>query len=294
VVRTWPATGTGGIWAVGYGGNNIWVSDLASNKNVEFTREGVPTGRSHDTPWATEFAADMAFDTTHDCMAQVNFGGDNGIYCWSTEDGSVQYSIAGDFPWTAEPQLGLAYSPDDDSFFIGGWNSDTLFRVKGTSHPDKGAVVSRCEPATGDLAGLEWNPWFEVLWAVARGEQDEIQRLDPETCAVLDVLPSPTFEFGATGLGLDRDGDLLLADSFGGDPGLIHQIETGIPAFSDLPWLAATPTSGSLRIGASRQITVTLDTTGLAPGIHRANLVVLSNSGRRPQHLAPVILTVRK
>jgi subtilisin family serine protease len=292
VILSWPIAGA--PWGIGYAGN-VWVSDAGSKRNAEFAVDGAPTGRVHDTPWNTDplgFPADMAFDTRHDCMAQVNFGGDNGIYCWSLEDGNVRYSITGGFSWTADPQLGLAYRPEDDTFYIGGWNSRAIFRVRGNSHADKGAVVSRCSPADGRIAGMAWNPFFDVLWALTNDEIDRIYRLHPETCAVLETLPSPfTAEHSAAGLELDRDGGLWLVDA---GASLVHLVETGIPAFSDIPWLSAAPTSGRLAPGASQQLYVTLNTTGLTPGVYRGSVFIQSNSGRRPQLLVPVTLTVRE
>jgi Viral BACON domain len=297
VIRSWPTTGVAAPWGVGYAGN-VWVSDSFGKRNQEFAADGVPTGRAHDTPWNVDplgFPADMAFDTKHNCMAQVNFdlGGDNGIYCWNLEDGSLRYSITGRFTWTVDPQLGLAYRPDDDTFYIGGWNSRVIFRVNGNSHADKGAVVSRCNPSDWRIAGLAWNPSFGILWMVANSETDTIYRLNPDTCAVLGTLRAPTAEHGAAGLELDRDGDLWLVDT-GSAPGTVHLIETGIPAFSDVPWLSVDPASGALAPRASRQIRVTVDTTGLAPGVYQASVYILSNSGRRPQLPVPVRLTVRK
>jgi subtilisin family serine protease len=48
----------------------------------------------------------------------------------------------------------------------------------------------------------------------------------------------------------------------------------------DVPWLAATPTSGSLASGDNQPISVMVDATGLAPGVYDASLVVVANSGR--------------
>ena len=55
----------------------------------------------------------------------------------------------------------------------------------------------------------------------------------------------------------------------------------------DVPWLSASPSSGTLAPGGAQPVAVLVDTTGLSPGVHDADLVVVvSNSGRRPE--APV------
>ncbi|HEV8627572.1 MAG TPA: carboxypeptidase regulatory-like domain-containing protein, partial [Acidimicrobiia bacterium] len=80
-----------------------------------------------------------------------------------------------------------------------------------------------------------------------------------------------------------RDGVELWAN-------LIVGLEFGF--FQDVPWLSEAPTSGTLAPGRSQAIDVTVDTTGLAPGVYGANLFVLSNSARQPQLRVPVTLIV--
>ena len=63
----------------------------------------------------------MAYDAGRGWMCQVAVGADNGIYCWDPATGEVQ-DIARGGPWAGISQRGLAYNPDDDTFYIGGWN----------------------------------------------------------------------------------------------------------------------------------------------------------------------------
>jgi Malectin domain/Carboxypeptidase regulatory-like domain/Viral BACON domain len=58
---------------------------------------------------------------------------------------------------------------------------------------------------------------------------------------------------------------------------------------AEVPWLSASPASGTLAPAGAQSIGVLVDATGLAPGVYDASLVVISNSGRRPQ----VPVTVR-
>lgn len=55
------------------------------------------------------------------------------------------------------------------------------------------------------------------------------------------------------------------------------------------PWLSASPASGSLGLGGSNTVNVTLDSTGLSPGTYRAAFCVTSNAGNRA---LPVTMTV--
>ncbi|MGH8837320.1 MAG: carboxypeptidase regulatory-like domain-containing protein [Actinomycetes bacterium] len=61
---------------------------------------------------------------------------------------------------------------------------------------------------------------------------------------------------------------------------------------SGAPWLAVNPSSGTVAPGGSQAVDVTVDTTGLAPGVYTATLAVQSNSGRQPTVNVPVTLVV--
>jgi subtilisin family serine protease len=289
VIRSWPPTGLSLAWGVGYTGN-VWLSDVPTNdRNHEFTVDGAATGRNYSTPWAGAWPGDMALDTSNGCMGQVNVGGDNGIYCWDLDSGAVVYSITGSFPWTSISQRGLAYRPDDDTYYIGGWNQGVLYHVKGNSYPDKGAVISQCNPPDGDISGLAWNPAFGIVWEATNSPTDTVYQLNPDTCAVISTLPHPSPGFHGAGLEMDEAGNLWMIDQ---SPNTVYLIESGVPAFTDVPWLSEDPTSGTVAPGGTQEIAVTVDTTGLEPGVYRATIFVLTNSGRRPTLNVPVTLIV--
>jgi len=63
-------------------------------------------------------------------------------------------------------------------------------------------------------------------------------------------------------------------------------------AAEDCPWLGENPTSGVVTAGNSDSITVTIDTTGLTPGNHSANIVIASNDPDENPKIVPVSLTV--
>jgi Malectin domain/Carboxypeptidase regulatory-like domain/Kelch motif/Viral BACON domain len=64
-------------------------------------------------------------------------------------------------------------------------------------------------------------------------------------------------------------------------------------AFTDVPWLSESPTSGTIQPGGSTVVQVTVDTHGLAPGTtFQAILTFRTNSGRRPNLQVPVRLVV--
>jgi subtilisin family serine protease len=289
VLRTWPPTGLSLAWGVGYTGN-VWLSDVPSNnRNHEFTVTGAPTGRNWTAPWAGAWPGDMALDTSNNCMAQVNVGGDNGIYCWNINTGAVVYSITGAFPWTGISQRGLAYRPDDNSFYIGGWNEGVVYHVRGRG-AGQGEVIDSCNPPDGNISGLAWNSAFNILWSATNSPTDTIYQLNPSTCSVLSTLPHPSPGFGGAGLEMNEEGNLWIIDQ---SPNNVYLIESGVPAFSDVLWLSEEPSSGTLAPGDPPQvIDVTVDTAGMSPGVYNAILFIQSNSGRQPTLRIPVSLIV--
>ena len=81
-----------------------------------------------------------------------------------------------------------------------------------------------------------------------------------------------------------------------GDPGLI--LENGVPyayAFEpniDIPWLSEIPDNGTLTDEGKRKIRVTVDATGLTPGLYRARLVIRTNDPKNARIQVPVTLLV--
>ncbi|NUT34852.1 MAG: S8 family serine peptidase [Hamadaea sp.] len=77
----------------------------------------------------------------------------------------------------------------------------------------------------------------------------------------------------------------------GGNGALAWQLGTG--AGCDLPgWLTASATSGALNPGASTQVRLSLDSTGLSPGRYTATVCVDSNDPAKPRVPVNVVLEV--
>lgn len=288
VLRSWPATGLDVPWGVGFTGN-VWVGDGSRRYNHEFTVAGAATGRTWPTPWAGEWAADMAYDSGRGLMCQLAVGGDNGIHCWNPLTGEEVESITGPLPWTGISQRGLAYRADDDTFYVGGWNEGIIYHVKGLSHADPGAVISQCSPPDNAISGLAWNGSFGVLWAATNSPSDTLYELNPATCTVLNTLAHPTPGYNGAGLELDGLGNLWMV---GMGTRQVFLVESGVPEFTDVPWLSERPQRGTLAPGQRQEIAVTVDTSGLAPGVYQATVFVRTNSGRQPLQQVRVSLIV--
>ena len=222
-------------------------------------------------------------------MCQLDVGGDNGIHCWDTNSGATTRSITGGFAWTGISQRGLAYRPDDDSFYVGGWNEGILYHVAGFSHATPGAVLGQCSPADPNISGLAWNPAVGQVWMATNSPTDTIYRVDPTTCATVSTLNHPNPFFNGAGLEMNEDGNLWM---IGQTPNTAYLVDSGVPAFSDVPWLSESPTSGIVPAGGSTNVQVTVDTHGLAPGVYQATLTFRTDSGRQPNLSVPVRLIV--
>jgi hypothetical protein len=289
ILKHWTPAGMTLPWGVGFDGN-VWLSDPVGPPILRakaFDADGNALGPSYDCPWGGSWGGDMAYDAGRDWMCSVNVGGDNGIYCWDPDDGTLTGSITGAFAWTSISQRGLAYRPDDDTFYIGGWNQNILYHIKGLSWDTPGEVLDQCATPTG-MSGLAWNPAYDVIWEATNSPTDTIYQLDP-TCSVLGSLAHPNPGYNGGGLEMDAVGNLWMVDQ---GTSSVYLIDSGLPTFVDVPWLSETPASGTVPVGGSVQVQVTANSSGLVPGVYDAMLVIQTNSGRQPNLTVPVRLIV--
>jgi hypothetical protein len=232
----------------------------------------------------------MAYDPGRGLVCEVAIeGGGNGIHCWNPDTGDVVSSITGSFDWTQVSQRGLAYRADDDSFYIGGWNQGIIFHVQGLSGPNPGEVISSCAPSDLSISGLAYNDSANVLWMATNSDTDTIYELNPDDCTVLATLAHPQPGFNGGGLDLDEDGNLWMISQF---PNQAFLVDSGVPSFSDVPWLTLSPASGTVAPGETATVTVTIDTTGLEPGAYLASLFVQSDAGVGALQRIPVSLLI--
>jgi hypothetical protein len=75
---------------------------------------------------------------------------------------------------------------------------------------------------------------------------------------------------------------------------LFHSLpgETCYSIYADVPWLSVLPVNGVIQADSQGQITVTVNSAGLADGVYYATLVIQTNDPGAPLILVPVTLTV--
>jgi len=226
VLKSWTAVGMSwGPWGVGFDGT-VWVSDPYTQMiGKQYDVNGNALGPSWTIDAGGDWWGDMAYDSTRGWMYSVNVGGNNGIYAWNPATGTVTGSITGAFPWTATSQRGLAYRPDDDTLYVGGWNQDIVYHIKGLSWDVPGQVLDQFA-FTNEISGLAWNPAHQVLWCATNSSTDTIYQLSP-TGAVLGTLAHPgAGAYGGAGLEMDANGNLWMVDQ---NTDMVYLIDSGLP-----------------------------------------------------------------
>ena len=186
-------------------------------------------------------------------------------------------------------QRGVAYDAASDTFYVGGWNDMVIYHVAGPSWDTPGETLSSCAPADGAIAGLAWNPAFSVLWMSTNSEADLIYVVDPATCEILNALPHPEPGFNGAGIELDNAGNLWTVSQ---NSATAYLIESGLPVFSNAPWLSVTPQSGTVPIDGTTDVSVRVSSFGRDPGVYRAQVVFLTNDPDASAVPVPVTLVV--
>ena len=284
------ATGMTVPWGVGYRAPGVVsISDAQDVTAVDFTTAGQRTNEL-DLPWASVFAADLAWDETRGLMWYVNVGGDNGIYGIDQTDGSVVEVITGS-PWSGTSQRGLAYDATTDTFYIGGWNEGIVYHVAGPSWPTPGGTIDSCRPDDGNISGLAWNPAFQMLWEATNSRHDTIWLIDPVTCRTERAIEHPNPRGHGAGLEMDAVGNLWTVSQ---GSGYAYLLESGLPTFSDVPWLTVRPGKGEVAPGDSAELSIRVDTEGVPAGSYRALVAVSTNDHDKGVITVPIRLHITK
>ncbi|MEA4883951.1 MAG: PKD domain-containing protein [Clostridia bacterium] len=251
VIASWPAPASiDNPWGVGFDGANVWIADPSPKKDHVVTPAGAHTGTIFATPWAGSWPGDMAYDAARNLVWQVNVGGDNGIYGLNAATGAVMMSITSGGSWTSVSQRGLAYNAGDDTFYIGGWNQDIIYHVKGPSWDIPGAVIEQWAFPVG-IAGLAWHP-NGVLFVSNNGSPDMIYAIDVASRAVIAQFPHPAgLNYSGAGMELDTDGNLWVTSQ---DNKYVYLVNTEMPIARGI---TVDPTSGTVGAGAVCELAVT-------------------------------------
>ena len=201
-------------WGVAYDGSFLYLTDPYGAPSIgttvyQYDLAGNPTGYTIDAnvgglAWVGDMATDGGL------LYCTSVGGDNAINVFDIATGALTNTLTG--AWAGISQRGLAHDAANDEFYIGGWNSNNIWRVDAT-----GTMISEF-PFMG-VSGLAWSPFGGPtgngsLWVVANESADLVTELDPNNgWATIQsfVIPNGLQHSGA-GLGVNADGNLWVVN----------------------------------------------------------------------------------
>ncbi|MGD8979282.1 MAG: hypothetical protein PVH23_04350, partial [candidate division WOR-3 bacterium] len=135
LVAAWPSPPTS---AFGIGKEqNLWATCITTDSIYEYTTAGVPTGNMFFGPvgahiWVaggTEWWPDGEM-----WFPNVGTSAGNKVYKYGVPSGTVLDSMT-DPAYTYTSQRGMSYDPHNDKFWIGGWNSDSIWELNSDGTP---------------------------------------------------------------------------------------------------------------------------------------------------------------
>jgi len=243
-------------------GENLWITDPSGAPTTifEVTEEGALTGNTIPCSFGGSWFGDMASDG--DYLYGVNVGGDNAIKVIDLGSGSLVSTITG--AWTVISQRGLAYDANNEEFYVGGWNSNMIWRVTST-----GATISTF--SFNGISGLEWHPnggpdGNGSLWIVENTPADNVTEVDPNNGWVIlqqFTLPGSS-GYGGAGAALGPDGTLWAPCQ---NTNTVYNIDLAEPLSGAGNWLSLDYYEGSVpAFGGVNNIPTHLDATGTVAG----------------------------
>ncbi|MFP4458519.1 MAG: choice-of-anchor J domain-containing protein [Candidatus Zixiibacteriota bacterium] len=223
-------------WGIGLEGlydvDYFWVSDIVGGQRIR--KHDVSTGTytgfyvdvEADITDINDLAADMTWDGEYIwSIMNVDLSGFNDLatrlYAFDPNTGLKVDSIvdpdgptgtswgeSGSWPDFTH-SYGLAYDIVEDVFYIGGWNTDLLYKVKGKSWGTPGEVIGTPLYVPGGMAGLGYHSSRRTVWAGINGSADMIYEIDYEAGTVINEFVCPPYgAYSIGGLEVDGDGNI--------------------------------------------------------------------------------------
>jgi hypothetical protein len=205
VITSFPAPSPIGLcWGICDDTENLWISDPNTSATTiyEVTYEGVNTGNTivinEGQSWVGDMVSDGEF--LYGCLV----GGSNAIVKVELATGTTVGTISGDFAVTSQRGLGADFI--NEEFYIGGWNSNQIWRTT-----FDGTTISTF--GFNGVSGLAWHPMGGPsaegsLWVSENSPADNVTEVDPNNgWATIQsfVLPN-TGTYAGAGCEIKRSG----------------------------------------------------------------------------------------
>lgn len=268
---------------------------------VEYDDTGKLTEDSILLNLGGDWFAGSAFNQRTGMLWVVNVGGDNCIH----EIDIQALAVTGNTicPEFGVSQRGLAYDPVTNTFYTGSWTDSIIhqFTTDGT--------ILRSVNVDLPVAGLAFNASSNRLFVSANADAaaglPDIVVLDALSDSLAQVggydvtydadddgeVDDPIVDFGHAGLEIDCNGNLWIADQEAQTIIGIESEEEAVCDWSSVPWLSISSAGGELAIDASSELTVGVDSSGLAVGTYQAS-VILNNDTPYGATNVPVTMNV--
>lgn len=195
------------------------------------------------------------------------------------------YAAGGGYLWFGGAAFGFENGNLDGFVLPGGLTiSGPAYEEQNTVEaPDHPLMAGMPNPFSGTSAShvvfTNLPDGATVIASAASNGQPTLVEYEHGAGRILAV--GQTVEFGwANG----QDTQIVLANG-------VPYIESFVP-FTDLPWLSITPTEGTIAPDGSRTLDVTVDSTGLEPGVYSGFVVVSTNDPNARRLQVPVTLVV--
>lgn len=214
--QIYPANECDIAWGIAVPPNVFWVGDVLTYQyNHVYNRPvGDYTGSFYDVTGVggSDWMADMCWDPLRGVVWQIAVGSDNGIYAIDPATGAIVDSLFDPLNiWDAASQRGIGFDAENDIFYIGGWNRNLIYKVKGPSWADAGASMNAFT-APG-CAGVCYHPIRQTIWFAVNDTSNRIAEIDPATNTIIDVLTVPApGDYALAGLGIDERGRFWVVD----------------------------------------------------------------------------------
>jgi Carboxypeptidase regulatory-like domain len=299
VIRTWSPN-LASIWGVTMDGadNTIWVSSPSASwggidRMVEYDVFGAPTGRSFPLAMPHQYGpADMTYNSNTGMLwiMGVGTGKGNCVFEFDPVSGYTGNSVCPDGGFAAS-QRGLAYDPIGDTYFAGSWNDGMIH------HFDANGVMLDEVNVGLAIAGLAYNPDTHHLFATLNVSPTVVFVLDASNnYAALGNFSITGFGSNAgAGLEMGCDGNLWAVNQAANDVALVNIGETTtFCQVNRVPWLTATPVSGTVPATGAKSINIGFSATQPAitqPGVYTAQLKLWQKTPY-PVSAVPVTMTV--
>jgi hypothetical protein len=159
---------------------NLWVTHISPDTAREYTTGGSATGNAFSTePSGATYCGDGSEWWQNGEIWFVGIGAGCGNQCikFSVPTGTVLGTI-GNPVWTYISQRGLSYDPFNQKFWLGGWNSDSVWELNLDGSPTgRSFYMDGC-------AGIayDWQSTYyptPVLWITRQGA-DQIVMVDAD------------------------------------------------------------------------------------------------------------------